>query len=136
MSGLPQELIFVVLGLVLLFQFLLQQWRKSVEQAPDARATTLEAEAEAPQQDPLQAVLADQDEQQPSPVSPRLALTAPPLRKSVPLRANPVTALPAGPAPGRFSRAALMPDRRAVRKAFVINAILQPCHAQRPLGTH
>ncbi|MGQ3051580.1 MAG: hypothetical protein ACT6S0_07335 [Roseateles sp.] len=32
----------------------------------------------------------------------------------------------------RFSRAALMRDRRAVQDAIVISAILQPCHAHRP----
>lgn len=34
--------------------------------------------------------------------------------------------------PRRFSRAGLMPDRRAVQDAVVIAAILQPCHAHRP----
>lgn len=35
-------------------------------------------------------------------------------------------------APRRFSRSALIPDRRSVQDAIVIAAILQPCHAKRP----
>jgi hypothetical protein len=35
----------------------------------------------------------------------------------------------------RFSRAALMGDRRAVQDAVVIAAVLRPCHAHQPYGT-
>lgn len=149
MSGLPQELIFVIVALVMLVQFMLKQWRKNVDPAPRERALDAEEEAAAaaaelqyqtqtqtqPQQ-PIRPVLPEQ--QLPEVVVPRLLVTLPPPRGPMSPRAFPIAskqALPSRRSPSRYSRAALMPNRRAVRQAFVINAILQPCHAHRLPGS-
>ncbi len=149
MSGLPQELIFVIVVVVMLVQFMLKQWRKNVDPAPRERGPDAEEEAAAaaaelqyqtqPQSQPqpqLPPVMPEQ--QRPEAAVPRLLVNLPPLRGPVQPRTPPRTARtatkaqPSRQAPSRYSRAALMPNRRAVRQAFVINAILQPCHAHRP----
>ncbi len=141
MSGLPQELIFVIVVVVMLVQFMLKQWRKNVDPAPRERALDAEEEAAA-------AAAELQYQTQPQPITteqqqlgaavPRLLVTLPPPRGPMSPRAFPIAskqALPSRRSPSRYSRAALMPNRRAVRQAFVINAILQPCHAHRLPGS-
>ena len=147
MNGLPQELIFVIVVVIMLVQFMLKQWRKNVdpaprERGPDAEEEAAAAAAELQYQTPPQPQPPVMPEQQlPELAVPRLLVNLPPLRGSVQPRAQPrsartaMQAQPSRQAPSRYSRAALMPNRRAVRQAFVINAILQPCHAHRPPGT-
>lgn len=112
MRGFPQELfIALVFGAILLVQFLYKQLRR--------KAASMQAnlEAEAP----------------PAAVSSTAAPAAAALRPvaapmaSAPMRVAPRTL----PRVRRYSRDALMPDRRAVQDAIVIAAILQPCHANR-----
>jgi hypothetical protein len=136
---------------VMLVQFTLKQWRKNVAPAPSERGRDDDAEEEAA---PVEAAVAAAElqyrtqakqQQQSQPVMPapprpdvavpRLLVNLPPPRGPVSARAYPIAskqALPSRRSPSRYSRAALMPSRRAVRQAFVINAILQPCHAHRP----
>jgi hypothetical protein len=149
MSGLPQELIFVIVVVVMLVQFMLKQWRKNVDPAPRKRGPDADEAAAAaaaelqyqtqPQPQPQPPVMPEQ--QRPEAAVPRLLVNLPPLRGPVQPRAQPrsartaTKAQPSRQAPSRYSRAALMPNRRAVRQAFVINAILQPCHAHRSPDT-
>jgi hypothetical protein len=143
MNGVPQELIFVVVGAALLLQFLLRQWRRSVAAAADADRLKLAAAAEArqpPEPEP-ESTPVSVDQPQPGVAVPLWVATPPPELGPVPMprpmrgpSINAIDGLPPRRSTHRYSRAALMPDRRAVRKAFVINAILQPCHAHRPPG--
>jgi len=120
MNSTPQELIFFLLfGAVLLLQLLYKHWRGKAEG--------------------MQAPGAPQEQEQAT------ALPLAPARPYAPSGANEPQQT-ATPAPAvrisplvrrrqrRFSRADLMPDRRAVQDAIVIAAILSPCHAQRPHG--
>ena len=154
MNGLPQELIFVIVVVVMLVQFMLKQWRKNVDPPPGERGLDVDAEEEAaaaaaerqyqmqaqpqPQPQPQsqqQLPPVRPEPQHPDVAVPRLLVNLPPPRGPMQPRAQPKTAMKAQPsrhAPSRYSRAALMPNRRTVRQAFVINAILQPCHAHRP----
>jgi len=114
MSNFPQELIFVLIfGAVWLVQFLLKHRRKrapltDVEAGsePDTLARTPTA-PEAPRP-----TLVPQT--RPGPAAQRAGL------------------VPAKRDSRRFSRSALMGNRRAVQDAFVIGVILRPCHAYRP----
>ena len=126
MFNLPQELVFaLIFGAVLLVQFLMK-WlrRQSVPTEADA-----DADAEF--------------EPEPEPESGTLAQTPPVDELPPPMLvppARPSPAVPrAGPAPAtrasrRFSRSALMTNRRAVQDAVVIATILGPCRAYRPHG--
>lgn len=115
MRGLAQEIIFALLfGAVLLVQFLYRELRRKV--------ASMQAENEADDIRPP-VVASTQVPAQAAPRFPAARMAAPaPMRvaqRALPRRAR------------RFSRAALMPDRRAVQDAVVIAAILEPCHAQR-----
>jgi hypothetical protein len=134
MSGFPQELVFVlVFGAIMLGQFLYRQWRGRAALGPQAREQAqaqaqaqaqLESEAAA-LQSRAQARLAQTDGSDPPQIVlvPRAAVAAPAPNVLLQRQLQP---------PRRFSRQGLMADRRAVQDAIVINAILQPCHAQRP----
>lgn len=133
MSGLPQELFFaLVFGAVLLVQFLYKRLsRKAASRQleaepatpalplPSTEARTHAAPAEAGSDDATGTF-----EARPTFPAARDASQARTSQSSPPTwrRAR------------RFSRTALMPDRHAVQNAIVIAAILQPCHAHRPLG--
>ncbi|MBK6854155.1 MAG: hypothetical protein IPG93_21860 [Burkholderiales bacterium] len=118
MRDLPLELIFVlVFGAVALIRSWLQRWRNRAASIP-AQA---EAEAEGDARpEPFTSAQAD---------GAAARFTAPP-RPPPPEPAKPLAPrLPRRTR--RFTRAELMPDRRAVQDAIVIAAILQPCHAKR-----
>ena len=122
MFNLPQELVFaLIFGAVLLVQFLMKWLRR--------QSVPTEADADA--------------EFEPEPESGTLAQTPPVDELPPPMLvppARPSPAVPrAGPAPAtrasrRFSRSALMTNRRAVQDAVVIATILGPCRAYRPHG--
>jgi len=123
MRGIPQELLVLIVGLALLVQFLYERWRRGVARS---RTTTETATASLAVPRPPKAILL-------------AAEPAPPPRAIEELR--PTQAIPAPRAllrawdrPRRFSRTALLPDRRAVQNAVVIATILRPCHAHRPHG--
>jgi len=121
MNSTPQELIFFLLfGAVLLLQLLYKHWRGKAEgmQAPGAPQEPDQATA-APPMPARPFAPASTNGPQPT------ATPAPAVRLSPLVRRR----------QRRFSRADLMPDRRAVQDAIVIAAILSPCHAQRPHGT-
>jgi len=132
MRDFPPELIFIlVFGFVWLVQFLLK-FRGKTAAGTDAEAQAEssawaepepepepEPEARAPARPPAKGAL------------PKGALGTPGQPSLVPRRAAPVPA-PVKRESRRFSRHALMADRRAVQNAFVIAAILGPCHAHRP----
>jgi uncharacterized membrane protein len=122
MDRISQELIFaLILGAIMLVQFLLKRLRKRVRSA-EAEAD-FEAEAD--------------EGPQPDTVAQRPGAAAVP---------QPVQALPARPAPAppriapapaqrearRFSRRSLLGSRRLVQDGVVIAAILGPCRAYRP----
>jgi hypothetical protein len=113
MRGFPLELVFfaLIVGTVLLVRFLYKQLRR--------KAASVKAEAEIPAASlPLRVAIKQAATAQPDAAAPRArSAQVLPLART---RAR------------RFSRAALMPDRRAVQAAVVIAAILQPCHAHRP----
>ena len=122
MFNLPQELIFaLIFGAVLLVQFLMKRLRR--------QSVPTEADAEF--------------EPEPESECGTLAQTPPVDELPPPMLvppARPSPAVPrAGPAPAtrasrRFSRSALMTNRRAVQDAVVIATILGPCRAYRPHG--
>lgn len=127
MTGVPEELLFLLIfGVVWLAQFLRRQRRR---QAPAAADEESAAEAEVD-------VAADV----PSVNAPRRPAFTPNLvegpRRAPPPRARPAlaSASPAQPTAHRYSRIALMGDRRALQNAVVAAAILQPCRAHRPHG--
>ncbi len=122
MDKFPQELIFaLIFGAVMLVQILLKHLRKR------GASTEVEAEAEVeaeegPERDTAVQLPRAAEAPQPAQAVPALAVPAPPR---------------AGLAPGRrdarrFSRRALMGNRRAVQDAVVIAAILGSCRAYRP----
>lgn len=115
MRGLPQELLFALLfGAVLLVQLLYRALRRkaaSMQEQPEAEVPPAAA-ASTPAPPDTDA----------HPAAARMAAPTP-----APTRVAPLTL----PRVRRYSRAALMPDRRAVQDAIVIAAILQPCHANR-----
>lgn len=112
MRGLSLELFFVLIfGAILLVQFLYRQLRR--------KAASMQAEHEA--------------EVPPAAVASRVVpAAATPRHVAAPMAATPMRLAPRTlPRARRYSRDALMPDRRAVQDAIVIAAILQPCHANR-----
>ena len=121
----PQELVFFVLfGAVLLFQALRRRVRQRA--AAPTRTEVLDAPAEAPA-DALPAA-PEAAGWLGSPPPPR------PPRPSAPRRA---VARPTAADEGlirrrRFSRHALLADRRSLQDAIVTAEILRPCRAQRP----
>jgi hypothetical protein len=129
MSGFPQELVFVVVfGAILLAQFFFRQLRKwaALERAelePQARARAAAA---------ANTVLlkAEPKPARTDVVGSPQAVRAP---RATPVAAETYASLrPRSWQPRRFSRQNLMADRRAIQDAIVIEAIMQPCHAQRP----
>lgn len=130
MDGLPQELLFaLVFGAVLLAQFLFERLRlrkrgplSETESASQGEPETEEwGEPDTGAPEP-RAVEVPQPVQVVHPVPVRAVVAAPP-------RAVPA---PARRTARRFSRRALMGNRRAVQDAVVIAAILGPCRAYQP----
>ena len=112
MKGLPEELIYVLIfGAVLLLQYLMKRFGPQQQQ-------------QSPQDEP-DPELPEQERATPetSPVSTASAIR---FGRSAPLGASP--ALPRR----RFSRKALMGNRREVQNAIVIATILGPCRAYEP----
>lgn len=124
MSGLPQELIFLlIVGLFWLAQFVMQQRR---QQAPPDPAT----------EDAAQATPVAEERPGPPPRPPAFVpnLAEGP-RPSPPARERHAPAAPMHTGSRRYARSALMGNRRAVQNAVVTATILQPCRAHRPYGT-
>lgn len=121
MGSFPQELLVVVVGFVLLVQALYGQWRRRVALA----RATVEPTSVSP---PAPKLLPDDGLEGEPAYAPRAIEE---LQATAQEPAAP--AMPrAWHRPRRFSRTALLPDRRAVRNAVVVAAILRPCHAHRP----
>jgi hypothetical protein len=117
MNSIPQELVFLLIaGVVLLVQFVLKLQRR--RSAPEQ---TQPDELDEPEGSPRREM------QQPALATPAAPVVTPVLRT----RPRPVAVL-AQREPHRFSRRALMGDRRAVQDAIVIATILGPCRAYRP----
>lgn len=121
MRSLSQELVIAfIFGAVMLVQLVFRLWRSRAA----ARQGPLEPESKRV---PV-----------PLPVPSTDALTtpeeAPVTARSAPRPMEAGLMLQPARRPRRFSRQALMPDRRAVQDAIVIAAILRPCHAQLPHG--
>lgn len=115
MNGIPQDLIFfLIFGAIVLFQILRAQWRRRTAHPPAAAAPLAQAEEPAPE---------------PSPVLSTASL--PEVPRATAARARTLPASVSGEA-HRFSRWALLGNRRAMQNAIVIAAILQPCRAKRP----
>jgi hypothetical protein len=127
MGGIPEELIFILIFTVVwLLQFLRRQRRRK---APPARAAERDAEGEVEVEAPAEA--RPRPAPQPPAFTPNLAEG--PRRAPAQLdRAAPPS--PVRQTARRYSRSALMGDRRAVQDAIVVAAILQPCRAHRPYG--
>ncbi|WP_298829837.1 hypothetical protein [uncultured Piscinibacter sp.] len=121
MRGLPQELLIAfIFGAVMLVQLVFRLWRRRAA----ARQRPLEPESQrvpAPLPVPSTGARATLE-----------AATVTPSRAPSSMAAG--LMLQPARRPRRFSRQALMPDRRAVRDAVVIAAILRPCHAHLPHG--
>lgn len=118
MRGIPQELIFVVvLAVLLLAQLLLKQFRR--------KATLMQVEDET-MDTPVPVAVAGTLA---APEEPRLTVARPPRPDSGFPHAESIRAEHHS---RRFSRGALLANRRAVQDAIVAAAILQPCHAHRP----
>lgn len=134
MRDFPQELVFaLVFGAVWLAQLVYRLVRRKAENLPsDAEpvpvpepAPEAETDIRPPPARPRPDRLTEQARAvaaRPQPVD-----TA----RTAPAAATVRTVAMARPPARRFSKAALMPDRRAVQDAVVIAAIMQPCHAQR-----
>ena len=116
MNGFSQEIVFVVLaGAVLLIQLLVKVLRRKTPSMP-AEVVTEPTAVSAPER------VVD------VPFAVPVSRTPPELQA---LRPRPMQPVRAGGV-RRFSRAALLGDRRAVQDAVVLATILQPCHALRP----
>jgi len=112
MKGLPEELIYVLIfGAILLFQYVMKRF--GPQQQPQSPQD--EPDPEFPEQ-----------EQAAPEVSPVSAASDTRFGRSAPPGASP--ALPQR----RFSRKALMANRRDVQNAIVIATILGPCRAYEP----
>jgi hypothetical protein len=121
MPALPQELFFaLIFGAVLLAQFLYKRlckrpkWMQTLEDSADA-APSVSSTPLAPERAPAHTRAFERP------------LTMPPspaIGKFQEMTRH----------PRRFSRSALMPNRRAVQDAVVIANILGPCHALRTHG--
>lgn len=135
-DSLSELILFAIFGLALLFQMVLKFLRKKAAETQvghddvqtnpsptpplpmvlvpsgdteDERTVTIEPPRQRPQSWERPVLMAPQ---------PYSAYAGRPMRRRV----------------RRFSRAALMGDRRAVQDAVVIAAILRPCHAHKPYG--
>ena len=129
MRSFPQELLFaLVFGAALLVQFLFKRLRTPAA-LTKAEERKTEAEAELEAQTALFPLLAARKRAEADAADAARAIESP---QSTPE----TTAAQVSPRtwrrPQRFSRTALMRDRRAVQDAVVIAAILRPCHAHRP----
>lgn len=121
MFGLPQELVIVVVfGAVLLIRLLYRGMRRKAA-SMQARVEQLVRAEPAPAAAAAKAAATRVIAQ---PRSPRTPRSAPPAAAKPDAPLSPRRAR-------RYTRAELMPDRRALQDAIVIAAILQPCHAQR-----
>lgn len=113
MDRFPQELIFaLIVGAVLLVQFVLKRLRKRTPQA--------DAEADVGFE-PDTLIQGATAAEAPRPARPE---PTPPPPRSAPA--------PAQRDARRFTRRSLMGSRRAVQDAIVVAAILGPCRAYRP----
>jgi hypothetical protein len=112
MNGIPQDLIFfLIFGAIVLFQILRAQWRRRTAHPPAATAPALQAEESTPEPSPVQCL--------------------PEVPRATAARARTLPPSVSGEA-HRFSRWALLGNRRSMQNAIVIAAILQPCRAKRP----
>lgn len=131
MRGFPQELFFaLVFGAILLVQFLYRQWRRKAasmqsQAEPEALAAPMPLRAARTHAAPAGT---DADDTTDTAAAAQI-IGAPP---AAPQKTrSPQVSASAWTRAHRFSKAALMPDRRAVQNAVVIAAILKPCHAYR-----
>lgn len=125
MSGLPVELIFLlIVGLFWLAQFMRQQRRRQAQAAAEGeRAAQALVAADKP---PGQV-------ERPAALVPKLAEG--PRRAPAPKDRHALaSATPTQATARRYSRRALMGNRRALQNAMVTAAILQPCRARWPHG--
>jgi hypothetical protein len=122
MSPVPEDLIvFLLFGAFVLVQILRSRRRSKARRAkiepvaaPEAEMQTqVEPEAQTPVQSPWTPTLVEGPRQ-------RAAAQAP--SEQAPVR----------PSTRRFSRSALMGDRRSLQDAIVVATILGPCRAKRP----
>ena len=122
MSDLPREIVFLLLiGAFWLVQFLWnQRGRPFPPPAPDEAAEPPEDEPVPPRRVPAASEV---------PRTAPSAQVAPMTPWVPPKRAAPAAAKSAL---RRYSRQALLADRRALQDGIVIAAILQPCRAHRP----
>jgi len=115
MNGIPQDLIFfLIFGAIVLFQILRAQWRRRTSHPPAATAPALQAEEAEPEPAPL-----------------LRTASLPEVSRATTERARTLPLSMSGEA-HRFSRRALLGNRRSMQNAIVIAAILQPCRAKRP----
>lgn len=121
MRGLSQELLIAfIFGAVMLVQLMFRLWRSrsAVRQRPlEPESQLVPATLPVPLTDARATLEAAPATPPRAPISMAAGLMQQPAHR-----------------PRRFSRQALMPDRRAVQDAVVIAAILRPCHAHRPHG--
>lgn len=126
MFGLTQETFFaLIVGTVFFVQFLFKQLRRKAEEMrPEAQpeADTQSASTPAP-------LLVNRLG---TPATASDAYNAAEELRTIPPTVVPTDSRVAGPRRRRFSRQALMPDRRAVQDAVVISTIFQSCHALKP----
>ncbi|MDO9507017.1 MAG: hypothetical protein Q8S92_02385 [Hydrogenophaga sp.] len=129
MFGLTQETFFaLIVGTVFIAQFLFKQLRRKAEEMQPETQPEADAQS-APTPVPL---LTNRSE------TPAIAVDAYKVVEELRTIPSPVVSTVsrvAGPRRRRFSRQALMPDRRAVQDAVVVSTILKPCHAHKPHGT-
>lgn len=126
MFGLTQETLFaLIIGTVFIAQFLFKQLRRKAEEMRPETQPEADAQS-APTPAPL---LANRSN---TPATAVDAYNAAEELRTIPSPVVSTVSRVAGPHRRRFSRQALMPDRRAVQNAVVISTILQRCHAHKP----
>ena len=135
MRGVPEELVFLLIfGFVWLVQFLRRQRRRPAPPAADAER---KAEAEADARAEAAAAAWAEAQTGPAPRAPAFTPNLAEGPRRAPVRRDRPAPTPASSerqTARRYSRSALMGDRRAVQDAVVVAAILQPCRARRPYG--
>jgi len=131
MGGIPEELIFILIFTVVWpLQFLRRHRRRK---APPARAAERDAEGEVEVEVEVEAPAEARPRAAPQPPAFTPNLAEGPRRAPAQLdRAAPPS--PVRQTARRYSRSALMGDRRAVQDAIVVATILQPGRPRRPYG--
>jgi hypothetical protein len=128
MGGFPEELVFILIFAVV---WLLQFLRQRRQQAPPAPEDVRDADAEVKVEVELPAQARPSPAPRPQTFTPNL--TEGP-RRALAQHDRAAPASHARQTARRYSRSALMGDRRAVQDAIVVATILQPCRAHRPYG--